>query len=93
MPQLAGFEVATIDPRPMRLRQMHAAYGRDPEHTCGQCKHLVARKFGRTYYKCDLTRQTAGPGTDWRVSWEACGKFEMSEEATRKRSRNPFKNL
>jgi hypothetical protein len=73
---LAGFDVARIDPRPRRLRDMHDAYGRDPQHTCGQCKHLIARKFARTYYKCDLTRTTMGPGTDWRLGWEACGRFE-----------------
>jgi hypothetical protein len=76
MPKLASFDVAHIDPRPRRLRVMHQMYGRDPEHTCGQCKHLVANERATTYYKCDLTRMTAGPGTDWRKRWEACGRFE-----------------
>ena len=79
MPILAGFDVAPIDPRPARLRVMHKMYGRDPAHTCGQCRHLIARRYSRVYYKCGLTRQTAGPGTDWRKSWEACSKFEEGE--------------
>jgi len=79
MPQLGGFEAARIDPRPWRLRVMHRMYGSDPDHTCGQCKHLIAKRYDKTYYKCDLTRMTNGPGTDWRVSWRACGRFEERE--------------
>ena len=74
-----AFDAAHIAPRPWRLRVMHEMYGRDPEHTCGQCRHLVARRFAKTYYKCGLTRQTAGPGTDWRKGWEACSRFEERE--------------
>lgn len=80
MPHLGAFNVARIDPRPRRLRDMHDAYGRDPQHTCGQCKHCIAVRFARTYYKCDLTRMTHGPGTDWRLGWEACTKFEPKDD-------------
>ncbi|MFA5054171.1 MAG: hypothetical protein WC565_08940 [Parcubacteria group bacterium] len=80
MPQLGGFDVGLIDKRPWRLRVMHESYGRDPEHTCGQCRHLVARRFAKTYYKCDLTRETVSAATDWRTGWQACGRFEEREE-------------
>ncbi len=80
MPQLGGFDVGLIDNRPWRLRTMHESYGRDPGHTCGQCRHLVARRFAKTYYKCELTRQTVAAATDWRTGWEACGRFEEREE-------------
>lgn len=79
MTTIPGFDEARLDPRPMRLRVMHQMYGRDPEHRCGQCGHLIARHYDKVYYKCDLTRQTAGPGTDWRKSWEACSRFEERE--------------
>ena len=74
-----AFDAPRIDPRPWRLRVMHEAYGRDPEHTCGQCRHLVVKRWDKSYFKCDLTRMTNGPGTDWRKSWEACSRFEEGE--------------
>lgn len=80
MPQLGGFEVGRIDNRPWRLRVMHRMYGHDPTHTCGQCKHLITKRYAGTYFKCELTKQSNGPGTDWRKSWEACGRFEEGEE-------------
>ena len=80
MEPLDGPDVPRIAPRPWRLRAMHQMYGRDPEHTCGYCHHLIAKRWDKTYYKCALTRQTAGPGTDWHTGWEACGRFEKREE-------------
>ena len=41
--------------------------------TCGTCIH--SRKHWR-YWKCDLVEMTFGPGTDIRVSWPACVRFE-----------------
>lgn len=79
MPQLDGFDMVLIDNRPRRLRVMHQLYGRDPTHTCGRCKHLIAKQYAHTYYKCEFAKQMSGPGTDWRKSWRACGKFEEKE--------------
>lgn len=52
-------------------------YGRDAYgRTCATCRHLHAHAHGRRYYKCDLRKETCGPGTDHRVKWSACGKYE-----------------
>lgn len=54
------------------------AFGPGPEgRTCGECSHLFARgdTAGR-YYKCDLRVITGGPGSDHRVRWPACARFE-----------------
>ncbi|MBU0493895.1 MAG: hypothetical protein KKA73_00690 [Chloroflexi bacterium] len=75
-----GTPPAQPQPRyPRRLTDMHAVYGRTPGHTCGQCTHLVGRRYSRVYYKCAYGPQSASPATDWRKSWPACGRFE--EEA------------
>lgn len=41
--------------------------------TCGSCVH--SKKHWR-YWKCDLVEHTFGPGTDIRVSWPACQRWE-----------------
>lgn len=43
--------------------------------TCGDCTHCYARRFDKTYYKCDLVTETNGPGTDLRLSWPACSGY------------------
>ena len=66
---------------PMQIRVMHATYGVTEGERCGTCRHLYSKHYDRRYYKCGKARQSNGPGTDWRVSWQACGKWEKKEEA------------
>ena len=40
---------------------------------CGGCGH--AQKVNG-YWKCDTVPHTFGPGTDIRLSWPACTRFE-----------------
>ena len=55
-------------------------YGPGPDgKTCKDCSRLYARRFSKTYYKCELRRCTCGPGTDHRVRWNACAKFQEEE--------------
>ena len=69
-----------------RIEFMHATWGRRPTpacgkpDTCGLCKHLYRKKFSSTYFKCNLYGNTNGEGTDWRLHWTACGKFEQRKE-------------
>lgn len=54
------------------------AFGPGPEgRICRDCTHLfrVGGVAGR-YYKCDLRVRTGGPGSDHRVRWPACARFE-----------------
>ena len=56
-------------------------YGPGPEGArCGDCVHIVAHRYSKTYYKCDLRGDGAGPATDHRVGWQACAKYEEYEE-------------
>ena len=43
--------------------------------TCGGCVHHKRREMNKVFHKCDLN-ETHGPGTDIRVSWPACEKYE-----------------
>ncbi len=67
---------------PERIRTMHRMYGVSWGHTCKHCRHCVLMQHhDRHYYKCELSRITHGPGTDWRCGWPACGRYEEQEEA------------
>lgn len=76
MQTLGPFEVRIIDRRPWRIRAMYSAYGVTEGERCGTCAHLYMRQFNHRYYKCSMAKQSNGPDTDWRVSWQACGKWE-----------------
>ena len=61
-------------PKLKKLERMHSLHGLGPtDKRCGDCAHFFA---AGAYYKCELYGITGGPGTDWRVRWQACGKFE-----------------
>ena len=55
-------------------------HGKGPEgKRCKHCAHLYSKHFSKVYYKCDLRPDTNGTGTDHRVNWPACGKFQKKE--------------
>lgn len=73
-------------PKRKPIDDLLAVYGKQPGHTCGECKHLVTWRFASDYFKCELSRsrgQSGGPSTDWRKSWPACGRFEPGEGPVR----------
>lgn len=61
---------------PGRIRGMLSTYGQTEGQRCGECAHLLAVRYSRTYYKCQRSHMSASNATDWRVSWPACGLFE-----------------
>jgi len=71
-------DVATVPQIGSELyRDVIKLYGAGPDgKTCRTCAHCVATGINTTYHKCDMTKPTRGPSTDWRVSWPACGKYE-----------------
>lgn len=67
---------------------MHRVYGVLSRVQCKTCPHLTARCNGdctRVWYKCEMYGNTAGPGTDWRVGWQACGAFTIPEEEAKRK--------
>lgn len=68
---------AKQEPNPCRR-----IFGHGPEgKRCKECSLLFARRMSKTYYKCQLRGDTHGPGTDHKVNWLACGKFEEKKPA------------
>lgn len=54
--------------------------GPDPEERiCRDCTglyyHQLSQRDAR-YYKCELRKETSGAGSDHRVFWKACARFE-----------------
>lgn len=49
--------------------------------TCKTCKHLFRKEYrAGAYYKCRLLGDTNGDGTDIRLKWDACGRYEKVKE-------------
>ena len=46
--------------------------------TCKMCIHIKRYRTANTYIKCDLRPYSHGPGTDHKVSWQSCAKYEVS---------------
>lgn len=40
--------------------------------SCGTCSNLWTKRYGKTYHKCKLVRETNGPGSDVRLKWRGC---------------------
>jgi hypothetical protein len=52
-------------------------FGRGAEGvTCKTCVHLFYHTYSRRFWKCDLRVLTHGRGSDHRVRWPACGRYE-----------------
>ena len=68
-------------PLPKRILHMYYLHGTTEGKTCRQCAHLFDNNAGNRhhYYKCQWHHVTAGPATDWRTSWPACGKFQEQD--------------
>ncbi|MEI6047048.1 MAG: hypothetical protein WCS37_22110 [Chloroflexota bacterium] len=43
---------------------------------CKNCRYLINRPSAKNYYKCTLRGVSGGPGTDHRVRWPACGRYD-----------------
>jgi len=57
------------------------ALGPGPEGaTCKNCAKLIRVLYrDKVYVKCQMRAVTHGPGTDHRVNWPACKKWEAAD--------------
>lgn len=70
-------EAPPTHPSPMVRRYGLSA---EPE-TCKTCKHLYRKEYqAGAYYKCKLQGNTNGAGTDIRLKWDACRRYEKVKE-------------
>jgi hypothetical protein len=66
--------------KPEALNPCVRAFGRGPEgEICKTCRHLFCHATNKLFYKCDLRAFTNGPGSDHRVRWPACAKWEAKK--------------
>jgi hypothetical protein len=65
------------EPNPMVRKFGRLVGGR----TCRACRFLERKTYhDKPYYKCHWRGDTRGAGTDHRVRWTACKKFEEQSE-------------
>lgn len=74
-------DVEEIELPPIHPSPMVRKHGLSPGlATCKTCKHLFRKDYrAGAYYKCRLLGNTNGAGTDIRLKWSACGKYEEKE--------------
>lgn len=73
---LFGHPISETEPKNIKGNPLISVYGPGPEgKICKNCKHLWVKKMSGRYLKCDLRPLTAGPGSDHRAKWTACGKY------------------
>lgn len=64
------------DNYPDRIKLMHKLFGKDPEHRCKTCDHIVCYHHnGKNFWKCKSYGETASIASDWRLKWTACGLY------------------
>jgi hypothetical protein len=55
------------------------SYGEGPAGTkCKTCKYLLYKHQTKRYYKCHFRYITSGPGSDHKINWPACGKYQKA---------------
>jgi hypothetical protein len=86
MKDLFGNEIPEDTPIPKKKdnqgainahRELLRLYNERVGETCKNCALLTANHFSKTYYKCSKFSTSGSQSSDWRVSWQACGLFEL----------------
>jgi hypothetical protein len=76
-----------IEPPPVYDNPCMNLYGKGPVgRQCKECSHMYQKQYDKVYWKCDLRKDTNGPGSDHRRRWPACARFEPITESE---SNNP----
>ena len=61
-----------------KIFAMHKRFGTCGAFRCKDCDHLIGGKYhDRQLYKCELYGLTHSEATDWRLSYQACGMYNM----------------
>ena len=64
-----------------KIDAMHKRFGRDEAHKCRDCCHLISGDYhDRRYHKCGLYGLSHSEATDWRLSYTACGAYNVPDE-------------
>ena len=67
-----------------KIHAMHRRFGTCGVMRCKTCKHcLCIDHHNRRYYKCELYGVSYSEATDWRLSYPACGAYNMPVDIKR----------
>ena len=67
-----------------KIHAMHKRFGTCGVFRCKDCEHLIGWKYhNRQLYKCELYGLTHSEATDWRLSYQACGMYNMPQDMDR----------
>lgn len=59
-----------------KIARMHALFGIDRCHKCGECSNFVSGRYmSKILRKCRVYGLTHSQASDWAKSWAACGMF------------------
>ena len=66
-----------------KIQAMHKRFGTCGVFRCKDCDHLISGKYhDKWYHKCELYGLTHSEATDWRVSYQACGMYNVPQDMT-----------
>lgn len=61
-----------------KIDRMHALFGLDERHKCGECSNLVCEQYrSKILKKCRAYGLTRSQASDWAKRWTACGLFNQ----------------
>lgn len=61
-----------------KIHAMHRRFGTCAGLFCRDCDHLISGDYhNRKYHKCELYGLSHSEATDWRLSYTACGMYNM----------------
>ena len=67
-----------------KIFAMHKRFGTCGVFRCKDCDHLIGGKYhDKQLYKCELYGLTHSEATDWRLSYQACGMYNMPQDMDR----------
>lgn len=62
--------------QPRKINRMHALFGVEVGHTCGECCNFVSGQYrSKILRKCMVYGLTHSEASDWAKSWTACKMF------------------
>lgn len=67
-----------------KITAMHKRFGTCGVLQCRDCCHLISGDWhDRRYHKCEIYGLSHSEATDWRLSYQACGMYNVPQDMDR----------
>jgi len=67
-----------------KIMAMHKRFGTCGVLRCRDCCHLISGEYhGKRLHKCELYGLSHSEATDWRLSYQACGMYNVPQDMDR----------